>query len=87
MALDVRLCILSTKVEALRVKSLEKIIGKKDMQMNDFRMKNNVLENKTFKRFVFIITIVGTTIMNLGYIQSSRDSSKVDFSKTSIENS
>ena len=79
MALDVRLCILSSNIKAVRVKSLEKMVEKKDMKMNDFKIKNNVLENKTFKRIVFSMTILGTIIMNLGYIQSARDSSKVDF--------
>jgi len=65
----------------MRVKSPTKLVKLKDMKMNKLTTQNkntNLLENDYFKRFVFSVTIAGTIIMNLGYVQPSRDSSKVD---------
>jgi len=49
--------------------------------MNKLSKQNkntSLLDNEYFKRFVFSVTITGTIIMNSGYIQPSRDSSKID---------
>lgn len=65
----------------MSVKSPTRLVKKKDTKMDKLKLQNentSLLDNKYFKRFVYLAFITSTIMMTLGYIQPSRDSSKVD---------
>jgi hypothetical protein len=65
----------------MSIKSPTRLLKKKDMKMNKLKIQNkntDLLDNRYFKRFVYSAFITSTIIMTLGYVQPSRDLSKVD---------
>ena len=62
------------------VKKEMQVIFPTNLQINKEQIinnKTNILNNKYFKEITFVIMILSTIIINLGYLQS-RDSSKID---------